>query len=194
MGQIIHGNKNFGYAQIEEGNKFGTPIMIPGMVSSNIEVEQSDTKVYADNAVWATIKGSKVRTATVNFRKIPASYLPYFGFLQEANGGFVDTGVFAAHCIFFETEETDDSTGLSTPTLHYLYAVKASEPTTESTTDEEDVEAASLEVSYTANKSKFVVDSKGNYVQYFKITRTEENATLYDKFKTKVILPTDKNA
>lgn len=193
MGKIIHGNKNFGFAPInvtENVMSFGTPVMIPGMVNATVEVEQSDTKVYADDKVHCTVKGAKVRTANVALRYIPKAYAEYLGFKENDNGMLSDTGLFPNHCIFFETEEEDCETGLSTKTLHYLYNVKGSEPTQESATDEEEVEAAEIEVNYTADDSSFVVDDDGAYLQYGYITRTAENASLYDTFTSAVILPT----
>ena len=193
MGKIIHGNKSFGFAPIiTTGNEpsFGTPVMVPGMVNSTIEVEQETSDIYADDKVFCRVKGAKVRTATVSFRNIPEVYATYLGFVKNANGTFTDTGSFPNHCIFFETEEEDCETGLNTTTLHYLYNVQGSEPTHETATDEEEVEAAEIEVEYSANESSFVVDDEGKYCQYGYITRTSENATLYDTFRSAVILPT----
>lgn len=192
MGQIIHGNKNFGFAPITAGSPatFGTPVMIPGLVSVDIEVDQEDTNIYADDTTFCVAKGAKVRTATVTLRNIPAAYLPYLGFVAQTNGGFADTGVFANHCIFFETGGEDCSDGSTTRRIHYLYNVKASEPTWESTTDEEEVEAAEIEIEYTAMESDIAVDDNGNKVQYFFLDRTEENKTLWDTFNTAVIVPT----
>lgn len=193
MGKIIHGNKSFGFAPITvQGStySFGTPVMITGLVNATIEVEQNSTSIYADDKEYCRVKGAKVRTATVAFRNIPAAYAPYLGFVQNDNGMFTDTGKFENHCIFFETEEEDCDTGLSTTTLHYLYNVQASEPTQESATDEDEVEAAEIEVEYNASDSPFVVDDDGVAVQYGYITRTEENKTTYDTFKSTVLLPT----
>lgn len=192
MGKIVHGNKNFGFAPIvTSGNTttFGTPVMIPGMVSASIEVEQDTSSVYADDTVYCQVKGAKVRTATVNFRNIPAAYAPYLGFKAQTNGGFADTGTYATHCIFFMTTEEDCEAGTSVPTLHYIYAVKGSEPTQESSTDEEEVEAAEIEVEYSASDSSIAKDSDGEAVQYFYIQRNEDNATLFDAYQSAVILP-----
>ena len=71
-----------------------------------------------------------------------------------------------------------------------MYNVKASEPNVESQTDEEDVEAQELEVSYNAQTSDFVRDIDGEGVQYFFIERTDENASLYDSFVNAIIMPT----
>lgn len=193
MGRIVHGNKNFGYAPInidDQGNySFGTPVMMQGMVSSNMEVEQEDTSVYADDKVYCMIKGAKVRSAEVNLRYIPKEYAQYLGFKLNESGMLTDTGIFPNHCIFFESEEEDCDTGLVTTTLHYLYNVKGGEPSKETATDEEEIEAQEITVSYNALDSTFVVDDDGIYVQYGYITRTEENAEIYDTFKTTVLLP-----
>lgn len=194
MGRIIHGNKNFGYAEIDATQTppvFKTPVMLPGLVSASIEVEQDTTDIYADDDVYCRVKGAKVRTATVNFRYITSAYAEMLGFNQEANGMLVDTGYFPNHCIFFETEEENCDTGERTTTLHYLYNVQGSEPVYESSTDEDEVEAAEIEVEYDASTSTFVADSNGDYVQYGYITKTTANEALYDTFKTKVLLPTD---
>lgn len=193
MGTIIHGNKNFGFAPINfSGNtpSFGTPTMVPGLVSVEIEVEQNTTSIYADNTVFCSVKGAKVRTATATFRNIPSTYAPYLGFKEHDNGMYSDTGDFPNHCFFFETEEENCETGISTQTLHYVYNAQGSEPTQESATDEDEVEAAEIEVEYNCNDSSFVVDKDGKYLQYGYITRTAENAKLYDTFMSAIITPT----
>lgn len=194
MGRIIHGNKNFGYAPInvdEQGNySFGTPVMLPGMVNSTVEVEQSNNNVYADDHTYCVVKGAKVRTAEIGLRYIDKEYAQYLGYHLNENGMLTDTGLFPNHVIFFEEEEEDCETGISTSTLHYLYNVQASTPSKETSTDEEEVEPVTLTVSYSCSDSSFVIDDKGDYVQYGYITRTDENATTYDTFKQAVLLPT----
>lgn len=192
MGKIVHGNKNFGYAPINyTGNTptFGTPVMIPGLVSVEIEVDQEDTEIPADDVVYCRAKGAKVRTATATFRNIPKAYAEFLGFKENASGFLTDTGTFPSHCIFFMTTEEDCEQGTSTPTLHYLYNVKGSEPTQESSTDEDEVEAAEIEVEYSCDFSSIVVDDDNKPVQYAYIQRTTENAATFDTFKTAVLLP-----
>ena len=193
MGKIVHGNKNFGYAPITiNGNtySFGTPVMLEGLVGATIEVEQEDTNVYADDVKYCIIKGNKVRTANVQLRYIPSSYAQFMGYKLNANGSLTDTGAYPNHCIFFETEEEDCETGTNTRTLHYLYNVKASTPTIETATDEDTIEASTIEVAYGVNDSQFVVDDDGTLVQYCEITRTSANANVYDTFTSAVLLPT----
>jgi phi13 family phage major tail protein len=194
MGRIVHGNRNFGYAPInvdEQGNySFGEVTMLSGMVSSSMEVEQEDTSIYADDKTYCMIKGAKARSIEVNLRYIPSDYAQYLGFKLNENGMLTDTGNFPNHCLFFESEEEDCDTGESTVTLHYLYNVKGGEPSKETATDEEEVEAQEITINYNAMDSAFVVDDDGEFVQYGYITRTDENATTYDTFKQAVLLPT----
>lgn len=193
MGKIVHGNKNFGYAPINvSGNtySFGTPVMLPGMVSSTMEVEQETTSVYADDKTYCSVKGAKARTFEAVFRYITSAYAEYLGFHVNDNGMVTDTGEFANHCVFFESEEEDCDTGTPTTTLWYVYNVKGSEPSRETATDEDEISAQEITVSYTANDSQFVVDDQGLAVQVGYVTRTEENKLVYDTFKTTVLLPT----
>lgn len=192
MGRIIHGNENFGYAPIvttDDSVSFGTPVMLKGMVSSNIEVEQDTSSIYADDSTYCMVKGAKVRTAEVGLRYIDKEYAQFLGYKLNASGMLTDTGYFPNHCIFFETLEEDCDTGITTRTLHYLYNVVASTPSVETSTDEEEIEAVELSVEYNASESTFVVDDDGAYVQYAYITRTDDNAEVYDTFTQTVLLP-----
>lgn len=196
--KIIYGNDNFGYALIdtsEETPKFSTPVLMPGMKSSAIEVEESTTKIYADNTTFAIITGEKVRTCEATVTYIPESYfINCLGYKANKNGTLTDTGTKKPHCFFFTTKELDAVTGEETQTLHYVYDVTSKEPNLETSTAEEEIEAADLVISYESKRSDFVKDDDGNLVGYARITRTEENKTWFDTFKTKVLLPTDEVA
>lgn len=195
MGKIIHGNQSFGYATINttspQAPVFTAPVMLPGMVSCEIEVDQEATKIYADNREYFSLLGAKARTATASFRHITTAYAELLGFKKNANGVMTDTAAHKPHCIFFETLEADSETGEETRTLHYLYNVTGKEPSFSSATDEDEVEAQEIEVEYECADSSFVKDDDENLVQYAYITRTEQNKNWYDTFKTKVLLPTD---
>lgn len=193
MGKIIHGNANFGYAPITTTGQtaaFGTPVMLDGMVSFEMEVSQDSTAIYADNIVFYKALGAKARTATGTFRYIPAAYAEYLGYHKNTNGSVSDTGEHKQHCIFFETVVEDTVAGTTTRTLHYLYNVKGGEPKLSTETDEDEVTAQEIEIEYDASTSTFVVDDTGEYVQYAFIERTDDNAAKYDTFKTAVLLPT----
>lgn len=193
--KIIYGNDNFGYALIdssEETLKFSAPVLMPGMKSSTIEVEENSTKIHADNTTFAIVTGEKVRTCEATVTYIPESYYTNcLGYKANTNGMLTDTGTKKPHCFFFTTNELDVVTGEETQTLHYVYDVTAKEPKLETATVEDEVEAADLVISYESKRSDFVKDTDGKLVGYARITRTEENKTWFDTFKTKVLLPTD---
>ena len=193
MGKIVHGNKNFGYAPINlvgTTYSFGSPVMLPGMVSSSMEVEQSNTSIYADDKTYCNVKGAKARSIEAVFRYITSAYAEYLGFHVNANGMVTDTGSFPNHCIFFESEEEDCDTGEHTTTLWYIYNVVGSEPSRETNTDEEEVTPQDITVNYSASDSQFVKDDQNEYCQVGYITRTEANKNVYDTFTTTVLLPT----
>lgn len=193
MGKIVHGNKNFGYAPINvvgSTYSFGSPVMLPGMVSSSMEVEQSNTSIYADDKTYCNVKGAKARSIEAVFRYVTSAYAEYLGFHVNANGMVTDTGSFPNHCIFFESEEEDCDTGEHTTTLWYVYNVVGSEPSRETNTDEEEVTPQNITVNYSASDSQFVKDDQNEYCQVGYITRTEANKNVYDTFTTTVLLPT----
>lgn len=193
MGKIIYGNQNFGYAPIVKSSNsytFGAPVFLKGMVSANADVEESTTTTYADNVPYCVGSGAKVRSLTSTLKYISEAYAQFLGFKMNANGMLTDTGNKPNHCVFFETLEQDCETGEQTRTLHYFYNVTAKEPSLETSTVEEEIESADLEVEYDAIASTFVVDDEGKLVSYGKITRTDVNKNLYDSFTTTVILPT----
>lgn len=197
MGRIVHGNKNFGYAPINSSTsggettyEFGAPVMLPGMVSMEVELDSEAQNIYADNRSYCTIRGAKIRTATATVRYVSQAYAQLLGFLQNSNGMMTDTGTHANHCIFFETEEYDDEQNVQTRTLHYLYKANGGEPSRSSETDEDDVSAEEIEIEYNCTESELALDDNGDAVSYGYITRTEENKALYDSFTTRVILPT----
>lgn len=194
--KIVHGNQNFCAIPIVEANNqrsLGTPIDLSdmGLVSVDPSLTEEENKVYADNKLWARLKGNKEYTIPTAFRYISARYVEYLGFkVSTANGGISDSGKYPAHAICYETLEYDDETGEETQTLHYYYNVVGKQPTKASATDADSIEPAEIGIEFSCTNSDFIVDEENKPVGYFEITRTEENASLYDSFKTVAILPT----
>ena len=192
---VVHGNKGLGFAPITNsggsGAAFGSVTMLPGLVSTESEVEQEDSTIYADDEAYLVSKGARVRNLTVVVRALLEEYAEMLGYVINENGMWTDTGKFPPHCLFFLTTSVDGETGEETQVLHYFYSVVASTPNEESETDEEEITAQEIEIAYTASTSTIAKDEDGNFCQYARITRTAENATWFDTYKTKVLLPTD---
>ena len=194
--KIVYGCQNFCAMPIVEAQNqrsLGTPIDLSdmGLVNVDPSLTEEENKVYADNKLWARLKGNKEYTVPFSFRYLSARYVEYLGFkISESNGGISDSGNYPAHAICYESLEYDDETSEETRTLHYYYNAVATQPQKSFATKEDTVEAAEIGVEFSCTNSDFIKDDDGKPVGYFEITRTTENAALYDNFKTAAILPT----
>lgn len=188
---IVYGAKEFGYAPINDGTSFGTPVIISGLKSFSSEIEQSNKAEYADDSVYATIDGVKKRSAEAEVLYIPEEYAQMaLGYKKETNGMMVDNGIKKNHCVFYMETAKDTVTGELTQILHYFYNVSATEGEIESNTVEDEVEVKTMSIKYNCANSEIAKDSTGNAIAYARIVRTAENATIFDKYKTSVVLPT----
>ena len=191
---IVYGDKEYYYAKIktdDDSPSFDTPVRIYGMRGFSSEVEQEDTPIYADDMVYATIPGVKTRTGEATVLYVPSDYAQMaLGYVKMTNGMLVDTGEKQTHCIFYVQNARHADTGEITQIIHYYYAVTASEGEIETATIEDEVEANEMTIAYTCANSAIAKDSQNNGVAYGKIMRTTENATLFDTYKTTVLLPT----
>ena len=104
----------------------------------------------------------------------------------------VDTGIKQPFAYYWvETVMQEDNT--TTQMLTILYNCMATEGDVESNTLEDEVEAKEMALNLTCTPSTIAKDnaSGGNGVTMARIIRTEDNATWFDTYKTKVLLPTD---
>ena len=183
--------KKFGFAKIE-GNAFSSPVIYEkNIISATSTVEQGSKTVRADGIAKMIIKGSKNRILETTVLKVSKDYAELaLGFKSTLNGGLTDTGTNTSHCVFFMTEETSES-NVSTDVIHYFYNVSASTPSEEFVQNEDEVSVSQLVIPYSAIPSDIALDKDGVRCAYFKLVRDETNKTLFDQYKTKVILPTD---
>lgn len=190
--KYVHGNRNCGYATIDTSGQtpvFNTPVMLPGMVNSSVEIDQDSEEIFADNKVWVSAKGAKVRSLEIAFRYLDPAYMALLGFKQAGNGIWTDTGTFVPHALFFEETVEDGETGDVTHKLHIFYNCTGSEPELETETDEDGIEAREITVSYSCLESTFVKDTDNEYCQYAWIERDDTNKTLYDTFQSAILTP-----
>lgn len=190
--KYVHGNRNCGYATINTSGQtpvFNTPVMLPGMVSGSVEIDQDSEEIYADNKVWVSAKGAKVRSLEIGFRYLDPTYMGLLGFKHAGNDIWTDTGTFVPHALFFEETVEDGETGDITHRLHIFYNCTGSEPELETETDEDGIEAREIKVKYSCLESTFVKDTDNEYCQYAWIERTNANRALYDTFETAILVP-----
>ena len=188
---IEYNVKQFGYAPITS-SIFGSPIITKkNLVSATNNVEQSAKDIYGDGLVKISIQGTKKRSAEITVLQISKAYAELaLGYKLHPNGGISDTGVQKPHCFFYLTEEINEANE-TTDVLHYFYNSTASTPSEEHTQNEDDITVVNLVIPYKCIPSAIAKDKDGKEVSYFKLTRTEENKSLFDSYTTKVILPND---
>ena len=196
--KLIYGCQNFcAIPHVVSSNvrSLGTPVSLDSMGLVNVDpalTEEINT-LYADNKKWASFPAAKEYAVKLAFRYLSALYVSYVGFkVSTSNGGISDSGNYPDHAICYESLEFDDETKTETRTLHYYYNVTAKRPTVALDTKQgnQQSDSALINIELTAEDCDFIFDEDGKKVAYFEITRTAENAALYDSFITAAILPT----
>lgn len=190
---VAFGNKNFGYAVANAtGDAFEAPKMVSGLVETSNESEEESEKIPADDlSNFLVLSSGSSRKVTVSLYNTMQEYLvDAFGRKKTTAGGLVDSGVKRNHCIFWMDTITDEN-GKQYPRLTYFYSVDAGDPKVETKTLGDKTEATVYETEYSAGPSQLALDSDGKPVCMYQLVRTEENATLFDQWNTKIILPTD---
>lgn len=195
--KAFHGNKLLYFYPIS-GGEFETPIQNRGMRAFSKEIEQAITKFFADNDVWLSIAGTKTISGEVTAYYLEKDvYTELLGYIEQSNGGFADTGTNKPFGLAYAAEMIDNegNTGFK---VFCMYNATATEPSEETTTDEDEVELTELVFAFEGSRSTFVVDDLGNKVGTFFIelpnsTEAEVQAILAagmplptDTFVTKV--------
>lgn len=192
---MVYGNKDAYYAPITNTGSaaFGAPVRDYGLVSTSITNEQTNTQIRADDSTYFTVSGARSITAEITKLSVDEDFAAaHLGFKKMANGMIVDTGVKQPFAYYWvETVMQEDNT--TTQMLTILYNCMATEGDVESNTLEDEVEAKEMTLNLTCTPSSIATDasSGGNGVTMARIIRTAENATWFDTYKTKVLLPTD---
>lgn len=193
---VAFGNKNFGYAlPNSQGTGFETPKIVSGLVETSNESEEESEKIPADDlSNFLVLSSGRARKVSASLYNTMEEYLvDAFGRKKTAAGGLVDSGVPKNHCIFWMDTITDEN-GKQYPRITYFYSVDASDPKVETKTLGDKTEATVYETEYSAGPSQIALDDEDKPVCMYQLVRTEENKALFDKWNTKVILPTDTTA
>lgn len=186
---VKHGIENVYYAEIANG-VFGTPVRMYGAIKGGYEVENSPKDIFADNVVFMTLRGKSKIEGELTLLSIPESYATYaLGKELTDFGGLIDSGYRKPHALMWERVIEDAETGDQSRELTVLYNVSSGDANIEDSTDEDEIIEQNLTIPLSINKSQFALSKDGKMVGIMTLIRTDENATIYDSFKQKVILP-----
>lgn len=195
MATLKHGIEEVYYATIDFSGVepvYNTPIASPGARSMTPTVDQALTRLYADNDTYFVKVGKKETSGEYGAYYFPKSYsTDVLGYKGTTAGGITDTGVNKPHALMYIQKVVDKDTREVTEELTILYNVIGSAIQEEAITDESEISETEFVMPFIATPSSFVKDDDGVPVTMYKITKTEANASLFDTFKTVVLLPTD---
>ncbi|EOT42746.1 major tail protein [Enterococcus dispar] len=192
--EVTHGNAFGAFASITknaEGQvEFGTPAIFTGLRGNNFETTQESNPYYADNVEHVRLSGAETTEGSITVYQFPESFvINHLGKKKAANGMLTNTGT-KKNFVWQYIETITDEFGEEYEELHIFYNVKASNPTSESQTDEDSAEPKEFEIPVTASPNPAVLDADDKPVTEAVIRKTEANAALFELAYTEVILPT----
>ena len=180
--KVFYGLSNVHYAvatynQETDTYTYGTPVRIPGAVSTSLSAQGSIDDFYADNGVYDETESNTGYSGDIVFARVIDKFredvLNESNGLENANNG---TNEFA---LLFEFD------GDVKKIRHVLYNCTAARPTIESSTKEDEIEVKTETLSIKASPLE------GGYVK----ARTSDNTTeeAYAGWYSKVYLPSSAN-
>lgn len=193
--EVTFGNKLAAFAGMTVAANgtltFEAPESFTGMVSSEIETEQEQNPVYADDQIHLTLNGEEVTEGTISVLQFPKKFLEHhLGKKVTAAGGLTNTGQYK-NFAFQWIETVVDEFGAETLELHILYNVKAAAPSSTTETKADGVEAKVFEIPITVLPNSRVLDEDDEPVKEYILRRTDANADLFDEAFDRILLPTD---
>lgn len=183
--QITHGTQEVTYGSTADGT--GTVSYSTGVQKFSPSVDQNSKKIYADSQTHMTLLNSKTLTIDQDNLQYTPDEMKQMGYLASSNG-FTDNGSYPKFSVQ-RILEVQDGDGAVTKKLEVYYGVTSGAYTESDDEDEDEINPKVY--SRTLNVDGF--DFGNGVVKQFIITRTAENATVFDTYKTKILKPTDFN-
>lgn len=183
--QITHGTQEVTYGSTADGT--GTVSYATGVQKFSPSVDQNSKKIYADSQTHMTLLNSKTLTIDQDNLQYTPDEMKQMGYLASSTG-FTDNGSYPKFSVQ-RILEVQDGDGAVTKKLEVYYGVTSGAYTESDDEDEDEINPKVY--SRTLNVDGF--DFGNGVVKQFIITRTAENATVFDTYKTKILKPTDFN-
>lgn len=183
--QITHGTQEVTYGSTADGT--GTVSYSTGVQKFSPSVDQNSKKINADAQTHMTLLNAKTLTIDQDNLQYTPDEMTQMGYLASSTG-FTDNGKYPKFSVQRILEVQDDE-GAVTKKLEVYYGVTSGAYTESDDEDEDEINPKVY--SRTLNVDGF--DFGNGVVKQFIITRTAENATVFDTYKTKILKPTDFN-
>lgn len=181
--QITHGTQEVTYGLGANG---GTTVTYStGVQKFTPSVDQDSKKIYADAQTHMTLLNAKTLTIAQDNLQYTPDEMTQMGYLASSTG-FTDNGTYPKFAVQ-RILDVQDEEGTVTKKLEVYYGVTSGAYTESDDEDEDEINPKVY--SRTLNVDGF--DFGNGVVKQFIITRTTENATVFDTYKTKILKPTD---
>ena len=184
--QITHGTQDVTYGLSGDGS--GAVSYSTGVQKFSPSVDQASKKIYADSQTHITLLNAKTLTIDQDNLQYTPDEMTQMGYLASSTG-FTDNGTYPKFAVqrILDVQNED---GTVTKKLEVYYGVTSGAYTESDDEDEDEINPKVY--SRTLNVDGF--DFGDGVVKQFIITRTAENATVFDTYKTKILKPADFNS
>ena len=183
--KIYHGTQKVVYTMADKtGHSTGVTKFAPS-------VDQDSKVIYADAQTHITLIAPKKLTISMENYQFTDDEMEQMGH-KKVNGGFIDTSdhpTFDIQRILIEQDEN----GKNTQVLEAFYNCSSTDYTESDDEDDDSINAKKYTRKITVNGRDFKVGDGGadENVKQFRIERTDQNASVFDTYPTKVLTPDD---
>lgn len=189
---VRFGIKNVYYAPYdEEKDTFATPEHIDGAVKLELTPEGDTEKFYAEDILWSMFDSASGYTGSLEVAAFADKFLnAVLGRSTAASGLNYETAEDEAKqfALLFEVSSNKE------PQRYVLYNVVGSRPGHEHNTRSESTTPDTESMDITASTHPFTIDGVEKEVVGGHITKSTENATVWDNWYKAVQLPTATDA
>jgi len=181
--EITHGSEQVAYS-----GATGTVTFATGVQKFAPSNDTSQKTIYADATNHMVLNNPATLTIEQANLQYSDEELAQSGHVK-VNGGFVDGGAHASFDVC-RIMTVQDENGKETPLLEVYYNVSATDYTESDDEDEDEINPKVYTRTLTVKgRSMTTLDGATQNVKQFRIERTDENATIFDTYKTTILEP-----
>lgn len=184
--EITHGTNNVAMGAGQDGQSGTGLTFSTGVAKFAPSTDQDNKEIFADAQSHMVLMNPKQIKIEMDNYQYTKEEFEQMGYKVNATGAMTDDGSnkpFAIQRLL----KVLDAAGNETQRLEVFYNVTSSDY---SESDDEDEDEINPKV-YTRTLKVAGIDVNGNNVKKLVVVRTAENATQFDKYKTKIMLPSD---
>lgn len=189
---LIHGASSLVMAVNNGDGTYATPQIIPGLVEAESESEGESEDYYADDIVFANLKGAKSSKITMKISYLTKWFMTYgCGYKYDVNGMSTPTGKKRNLLVGWCEKVVDANTGEEKRKLHLYYNCKLKgQPKTSTKTNEDKAKPNEIELEFTAMVNSNLQDDTGEPIDYIIVNENEKTKSIFDNLDKKVYIPT----